>query len=198
MTLDQIRNALQSSKALPLLEFKPGLKVTPLNKMDKGDYTYTLKAPYGDVYADDFQPYFTPEEMLTLGVFEGKYINDCVSEFPKEWFEKALKANSLSPEHPNILCNYFKIKSRMSLQDWINNGWIPITKGDPDNRGWFQWYCRYYIGRRIPHVDEIQKKRWRAFKRHFAQVQKNCISGDKTCRPKQRQALLQWGYNSLI
>lgn len=163
--------------------------------MDKGQYSYVLEAEYGDhIIEGYFEPYFTPDEMLELGIFEGKYLNDCLLEFPKEWFIKALKAGTLSPNFPDIDCNYFKIKSRQALSQWVENDWI---YGD-DNRGWFQWYCRYYCGRRDPEIDEIQIKRWRKFKRHFGAVEKNCAPGDLSCRPKQRQGLLQWSYNCFI
>jgi hypothetical protein len=197
-SIEQMKNILKSPYAQPQSSFKIGKKIQPLNKMDQGSYSYTLTAQYGDVYSENFQPHLTPDEMLKLGVFEGKYLNDCLLEFPLEWFQQALQTKALAPNKPDVSCNYFKIKSRMSLQNWIQNGWIPIIDGDPDNRGWFQWYCRYYIGRRIPHVDEKQIKRWRAFNRHFGQVKKNCSSKDFKCRPKQRQALLQWAYNPFI
>ena len=175
-------------------EYKPGKTITCRNKMDDG-YVYTLTAPYGKVRIPDyFTPEFTPQEMLDLGVFEGKYLNDCQDEFPAEWFLSAKKNKTLSPARPDIRCNYFKIKSRQSLKVWEEKGWLY----GPDNRGWFQWYCRYYCGRREPEIDDIQIKRWRAFKRHYGQVQKNCPANDGVngvwCRPKQRQALLQWSY----
>lgn len=177
-------------------DFVVGKTIYCNNKMDKRNYSYVLSQPYGDVYIKDyFEPFFTPLEMLKLGVFEGKYINDCRSEFPVEWYTEA--KISVKADH-NL--NYFKIKSRQSLQVWRENGWIyPL-----DNRGWFQWYCRYYCGRRDLKVDKIQIKRWRAFKRHYAQVAKNCCNCKtcgKTkpwCRPKQRQALLQWSYNCFV
>lgn len=149
----------------------------------------------GKKFDKDFKPQLTPEAMLRLGVFEGKYLNDCRGEFPKEWYKHAKKKLSLtaSPE-----LNMFKIKSRLSLQEWRKRGWIPCCREDHDVRGWFQWYCRYWLGRRIESVDKIQIKRWRAFTRHVAQVIKNCKKGDRLCRPKQRQALLQWAYNPLI
>ena len=151
---------------------------------------YVLSAEYGTIDAGSkFEPFFSPMEMLKLGVFEGKYINDSRNEFPEEWYIDAKISKT-----PNILCNYFKVKSRQSLHDWKTNGWIYGR----DKRGWFQWYCRYYIGRRIPEIDDIQMKRWRQFKRHYGQVLKNCPAGDLTCRPKQRQALLQWSYNAFI
>lgn len=177
---------------MKIVDYHVGLKITPRNKMDHAGYAYILTAPYGRL--QEFQPYLTPAEMLAYGVFEGKYISDCRGEFPSEWYKGAC----LSPKGPDVQCNFFKIKSRQSLSTWRKNGWIPVAPNDPDNRGWFQWYCRYYIGRRIPDVDQIQIKRWRAFKRHMAQVQRNCDStGDPfACRPRQRQALLQWAYDA--
>ena len=114
----------------------------------------------------------------------------CQAEFPREWFIKA----KLSPQHPDHKQNCFKLKSRLSLQEWQRRGWII----GPDPRGWFQWYCRYYMGRRIPEIDRKQIQRWRAFNRHRAQVEYNCMYGDLDCRPRQRQALLQWAYNPFI
>lgn len=159
------------------------------DKMQQG-YEYVLSAPAGKAFAPDFTPELTPKEMLALGVFEGRYLNDCRAEFPADWFENA----KLSPDAPDITKNYFQIKSRMSLSEWRNRGWIL----EPDPRGWFQWYCRYYIGRRLPDVDAIQIKRWKAFKRHKAQVELNCLPADLLCRRRQRQALLQWAYDPFV
>lgn len=152
-------------------------------------YSYTLEAPMGENFAPTFKPYFTPQDMLNLGVFEGKYCNDCQAEFPPEWFQNA----SISPI-PDVNCNYFKIKSRQPLSVWQEKGWII----KPDPRGWFQWYCRYYLGRRIAGVDDKQIARWRAFNRHAGQIKNNCLPMDLTCRPRQRQALLQWSYDCFI
>ena len=156
------------------------------DKMQQG-YIYYYSAPMGKSFAPEFMPELTPRQMLEYGVFEGHYLNDCRQEFPQDWFEYA----KLSPDKPDIKTNFFQIKSRMSLQEWQKKGWIMA----PDPRGWFQWYCRYYMGRRIPQVDAWQIKRWRAFKRHQAQIIHNCFAFDLNCRKKQRQALLQWAYN---
>ena len=158
-----------------------------VNDKMQQDYSYEYEAPIGQGFAVDFKPAFSPQRMLELGVFEGHYLNDCQSEFPQEWFINA----HLSPEKPNIKINYFGIKSRLSLPEWQRRGWII----GPDPRGWFQWYCRYYMGRRIPDIDAVQIKRWKSFKRHAAQVRKNCLSLDLDCRRRQRQALLQWAYD---
>jgi hypothetical protein len=153
------------------------------------DYIYEIAVNPGDDFGDSFEPFFTPAEMLTMGVFEGKYCNDCRSELPSEWFSDARMA-----EWPDPGLNYFGVKSRQSLSVWRDRGWII---GD-DPRGWFQWYCRYWLGRRIPSIDIPQIKRWRAFRRHQGQVRTNCEPGDIFCRRRQRQALLQWSHDPLI
>lgn len=163
-------------------------KIIVNDKMQKG-YSYIIKAKYGDIDDPEFKPELSPPQMLKMGVFEGKYLNDCRDEFPKSWFRGA----KLSPiADPSMNC--FKIKSRQSLQEWQRKHWII----GPDVRGWFQWYCRYYMGRRIPEIDKIQIKRWKSFARHKGQILKNCKKTDLDCRPKQRQALLQWAYNPFI
>lgn len=124
-----------------------------------------------------------------MGVFEGKYLNDCRDEFPGDWFGGAKLSDTADPA-----LNYFGVKSRQPLSVWREKGWIY----GPDPRGWFQWYCRYWRGRRLPKVDAIQIRRWRAFNRHAAQVRANCDPADVFCRPRQRQALLQWAYDPLI
>jgi len=156
------------------------------DKMQQG-YEYDCVEPMGENFDFGFKPELTPKEMLSLGVFEGHYLTDCQKEFPADWFETA----QISIDKADIGKNCFKIKSRMSLGEWRRRGWII----GPDPRGWFQWYCRYYMGRRIKEIDEIQIKRWRAFRRHYAQVYKNCMAFDMDCRVEQRQALLQWAYN---
>lgn len=159
------------------------------DKMQK-DCCYELSAEMGKDFAPDFTPELSPKQMLEMGVFEGHYLTDCQQEFPKDWFVHAL----LNEKKADVSLNYFRVKSRLSLNEWQSKGWII----GPDVRGWFQWYCRYYMGRRIPDIDIIQIKRWKSFKRHKAQILKNCMIGDLNCRPRQRPALLQWAYNPLF
>ena len=160
-----------------------------VNDKMQTDYAYKLVARTGGDFADGFQPFYSPKEMLEMGVFEGKYCNDCRDEFPKSWFAKAKISDT-----PDPALNCFGIKSRQPLSVWREKGWIY----GPDPRGWFQWYCRYYLGRRLPEVDAIQIKRWRAFARHAGQIRANCDPGDIFCRPRQRQGLLQWSYDPFI
>lgn len=150
-------------------------------------YVYTLSEPMGENFHPDFNPELTPKEMLNLGVFGGKYMTDCVEEFPQDWFENARL--SIGRHDPSL--NYFGVDASESLSVWQDKGWIH----EDDPRGWFQWYCRYFLGRR-GNDDDRQIKRWRAARRHVAQIRKNCTRGDLNCRPRQRQALLHWAYDS--
>ena len=137
-----------------------------------------------------FKPQLTPKEMLEHGVFGGSYFKDKeMEEFPKSWFKKAKLSKNFDVE-----LNRFKIKSGLPREEWVKKGWI--FKEDP--LGWFQWYCRFKNGRRIARIDEIQIKRWKAFKRHVTAIKKNCEPGDIHCRRKQRQAILQWAYDPFI
>ena len=161
--------------------------VTVKDRMQKG-YRYSLVAPTGRSFDPGFKPEVTPKEMLELGVFCGKYMTDCRREFPASWFKRAKH----SPTRRDCYLNYFGVDASQPLSEWKRKGWI--YPDDP--RGWFQWYCRYYLGRRIPDEDQRQIGRWRAFQRHIAQLRANCEPGDRFCRPRQRQALLQWAYDS--
>lgn len=163
-------------------------EVTVSDSMQSG-YSYTCIAPMGDDFAPNFRPHFTPQDMLGHGVFEGKYLNDCVDEFPETWFETA-KLSAV----PDETVNYFGIKSRQPLSVWREKGWIY----GPDPRGWFQWYCRYFMGRRLDKIDQLQIARWKGFARHAGQVRANCYPGDVFCRPRQRQGLLQWSHDPFI
>ena len=161
-------------------------KVTVNDTMQK-KYSYLLIEPVGKNFAPEFKPDLTPKEMLELGVFGGKYMTDCKKEFPASWFAKA----KLSPKKKDPKVNFFKVDASQPLSVWKEKGWI--YNNDP--RGWFQWYCRYYLGRRMED-DARQIARWKAMKRHVAQIKKNCMIADFNCRTRQRQALLHWAYDA--
>jgi hypothetical protein len=151
------------------------------------DYRYELTEPAGRNFDVEFKPELTPREMLELGIFGGKYMTDCAAEFPKSWFTEA----KLCSEKHDPKLNFFGVNASQPLSVWREKGWI-----NPDDpRGWFQWYCRYYMGRRHQD-DERQIRRWKAIRRHIAQIQHNCYPRYLDCRRKQRQAVLHWAYDS--
>jgi len=159
-----------------------------VNDLMQKNYKYSLHEPIGKNFDPNFKPELTPKEMLELGVFGGKYMTDCKNEFPKDWFTKA----KLCHEFHDPKLNYFGVNASQPLSVWRKKGWIY----EEDPRGWFQWYCRYYMGRRIPEEDQRQIKRWKAMKRHISQIQKKCPPDRLDCRKVQRQALLHWAYDS--
>ena len=157
------------------------------DKMQK-NYRYELTEPVGQNFDPELDPDLSPKQMLEMGVFGGKYMTDCKDEFPKSWFAKA----KLCHEKHDPELNYFKVNASQPLSVWKAKRWIY----NDDPRGWFQWYCRYYMGRRIADEDKRQIGRWKAIRRHIGQIKNNCLPGDINCRRKQRQALLHWAYDS--
>ncbi len=164
-------------------------KIKVNDKIQK-NYVYYLTEPIGKNFYHDFKPELTPKQMLSLGIFGGRYMTDCQKEFPKEWFLKAKLYLEKKSSH-DIKLNYFGVEASQPLSYWQKKDWLHPQ----DPRGWFQWYCRYYLGRRSD--DDIRQiRRWKAIKRHIAQIKKNCAFRDMSCRKKQRQALLHWAYDS--
>ena len=155
--------------------------------MQRG-YRYELVARTGRDFDPEFRPELTPKEMLRLGVFGGKYMTDTRGEFPANWFERARLASG----RRDPALNYFGVDASQPLSVWRVKGWLHPE----DPRGWFQWYCRYYLGRRMPEEDRRQIGRWKAMRRHIGQIKRGCERGDLHCRPRQRQALLHWAYDS--
>jgi hypothetical protein len=158
-----------------------------VNDLMQQDYSYELACDIGQDFAPEFKPQLSPQQMLAMGVFGDKYMTDCSKEFPAQWFDNA----KLSSEKHDPNLNFFQIKASKPLSYWREKGWIHTD----DPRGWFQWYCRYHMGRRHED-DKRQIRRWKAMTRHISQLRNNCIKGDLLCRPRQRQALLHWAYDS--
>ena len=154
-------------------------------------YEYRCSEPLGRNFDPEFAPELSPQQMLAMGVFGGKYLRDCEAEFPADWFVNAKLAQGLPRD---ISLNYFRVDASQSLSHWRDKGWL----GCEDPRGWFQWYCRYYMGRRLGSEDQRQIKRWKAIRRHAGAIRKNCEPGDCNCRRRQRQALLHWAYDSRV
>ena len=163
-------------------------RIIIVDDLMQSNYRYQLSIPSGRCFHPAFKPQLSPKQMLQLGVFGGRYMTDCKDEFPASWFTKA----RLCPEFHDPEFNYFGINASQPLSVWQDKGWIYHE----DPRGWFQWYCRYYLGRRCPD-DERQIKRWLNMRRHISQIQKNCRKGDTQCRARQRQAVLHWAYDAI-
>ena len=163
------------------------MKTVSVNDKMQTGYTYKRIEPIGKNFEPQFIPELTPKEMLELGVFGGKYLNDCKREFPNDWFVSAKLSDT---KDANL--NYFSVNASQPLSEWVKKGWIHSQ----DPRGWFQWYCRYFTGRRTPEEDQRQIKRWSAFRRHAGAIKKYCEPYDFQCRKKQRQALLHWAYDA--
>ncbi len=158
-----------------------------VNDLMQAGYRYEVTEPAGKNFHPGFTPELSPQQMLELGVFGGRYMTDCRKEFPASWFKNA----KLCHERHEPSLNFFGVNASQPLSVWRAKGWI--YREDP--RGWFQWYCRYFLGRRCPD-DERQIRRWKAMKRHAAQLRLHCARGDQPCRRRQRQALLNWAYDS--
>jgi hypothetical protein len=186
-TMMQVLNMYGMSES----KFKPGMTIH-VNNIMQTKYSYKLSQPIGKNFDSKFNPELTPKQMLERGVFEGKYFNDQILEFPKEWFSTALKKGKLSPEGPNPKVNFMGVKSRQKLGIWKRNGWIYGN----DLRGWGEWYFRYYLGRRDPAVDKKQIGRHNGIKRFIGSLVKECDKGDMSCRPVKRQLLTNWAYDA--
>ena len=130
-----------------------------------------------------FRPKYLPAQMLEKGVFGGKMINDCMGEYPTRWYKGALKARRLSPEKKDVRVNQYGVDSGSSLADWKKSKWI---RGS-DPRGWFQWYCRYCMGRRHS-IDRWQMQRWANIQRFYLRYKR---SGGTNVT---KQLLLQWSW----
>ena len=178
--------------------YRPGMWLSGKNRMST--YKYKLSKELANKSEDlravyllkngqrrTFDPKYHPREMLAMGVFGGKILNDCLDEFPVEWFADALRKGKISPMKAREEINYFGVKSRQSLQKWRESGWIV---GD-DERGWFQWFCRYALGRRDKEVDTVQMKRWASIRRW------KTISDRNPNNKKIKQLLLQWSWPCL-
>ena len=165
------------------------VKIIRVDEEYQTGYEYTLSEPEGENFDSEFQPDLTPAEMLQLGIFGGSYFKSVPKEFPSAWFQGVVFSTT---DNPDKDLNYFGVNASQPLQVWQKKGWIY----EEDPLGWVLWYFRYYLGRRIPEEDARQIKRWKAINRHIAQVKKACQPGDETCRPRQRQAILHWAYDS--
>ena len=147
-----------------------------------------------------FNPMLSPREMLNKGIFGGPYFSELIdlSAFPQDWFkgldEIYYRSSKYRPE-----VNYFKVKSGQSQKEWEEKGWM--HKDDP--RGWFEWYCKYFMGRRHED-DQRQINRWLSFcgpKGRWRNIiykkiyEAKCeIDDSEAISRRVQQSLLHWSY----
>ena len=147
-----------------------------------------------------FNPKLTPKEMLARGVFGGTYFSEIISykDYPEDWFTDLHPDQYCSNKYRSAV-NYFGVKSGQSQKEWEKKGWIHAD----DPRGWFEWYCKYFLGRR--HEDDVRQiKRWLAFcgpkgrwrTAIYARIEKSgCpVKNALSVSPRIQQSLLHWSY----
>ncbi|XP_056602010.1 uncharacterized protein zgc:113208 [Triplophysa dalaica] len=158
----------------------------------------------------EFTPSMTPKEVLQAGSFGGTYFRpiyssvtkqhykDVWQELPKDWLEGLTISSQVASSTYRENVNTYKVKCGGSLEMWESSGWI--VPQDP--YGWFQWYCRFYQGRRTQD-DERQISRWAKCAGVRGRWRNNLItkvvrSGCKydnfSVSPVVRQTLQHWGY----
>ena len=159
-----------------------------------------------------FKPNVGPKSVFRKGAFGGTYFRTidsgvtgkthhgktAIREYPDDWFKGFdIEKKVISSKYDKKV-NKYGVKCGSSLEDWENNDWI--IKQDP--YGWFQWYCRYSLGRRTTD-DERQIKRWLGLAGPNGRFRKRLMNliiskrkgyNDPSVSPVIRQVLLHWGY----
>ncbi|CAE7766740.1 unnamed protein product, partial [Symbiodinium pilosum] len=130
------------------------------------------------------------------GIF-GREVDIDYSEFPASWFRRVPENFYISRRYC-AATNKYGVKSGQDQAAWESKGWIH----QQDPRGWFQWYCRFYQGRRSSD-DQRQVQRWKAcagFTGRWRNQLCSRINGsgrafnDPSVAPVIRQTLLHWAY----
>lgn len=148
----------------------------------------------------EFYPYLTPTDILKNGAFGGSYFG--VEELEGDYDYQSLFQETLADVSPHLYLgnkykpkmNMFKIRSGMNYDYWTEMNWM--HKDDP--YGWFEWYLKYYNGRRHSD-DDRQIRRWQDFcgvngrwrKRIYKRIYE---TNDWQISPRIQQSLLHWGY----
>ena len=149
----------------------------------------------------DFYPMLTPREMVEAGAFGGCYFGLVIEEYTdynyQELFDyhfKGLDTSLYLGETYKPKLNKHKIRSGMSYEYWKEMKWMH----EDDPYGWFEWYCKYSMGRRHPD-DDRQIRRWQDFCGHNGRWRKRIYgrikeTNNRDVSPRIQQSLLHWGY----
>jgi hypothetical protein len=187
----------------------------PLPKRDKKTGMLTFQAGENDelkTMLKDFHPNRTPEEVLRAGSFGGTYFRPITSAVTNmrynakdvlkdtvdpSWIKGLDSKTLLTSSTYRNQVNKFGVKCGGSLGMWESSGWI----SECDPYGWFQWYCRFYMGRRCSD-DARQISRWLKcagpkgrFRSQLCNkiLAVNTTPDDRSISPVIRQTLLHWG-----
>ena len=152
----------------------------------------------------NFSPNKTPVEIINEGAFGGTYFRDIYSGVNGKWYRNSWKEFEFledidpklySSNYYNVKVNKYGVKCGTSLRFLENKGWM----NGQDPFGWFQWFCRYHLGRR--NIDDSRQiKRWLGIVNRFKGIlvkmikDKSTKFDDVSVLPKIRQILLHWGY----
>lgn len=153
-------------------------------------------------WPDKFHPNLAPRDCIRAGMLSGTYFSrtDLISvgEFPVDWFE-GLDPDTYSGDRERNEVNMYGVHAGTSQADWERAGWMHSD----DPRGWFQWYCRYWRGRRHED-DERQIDRWARFasvergrwtRTLYGKIRSAGVPvDDGSISPVIRQSLLHWAY----
>ena len=160
----------------------------------------------------EFLPNVSPKDVFKKGAFGGTYFRpiyssitnkhyfskNVINEYPKSWFTGLTIDKQVTSSNYDKSINKYNVKCGSSLEEWEDAGWI--HKQDP--YGWFQWYCRFYRGRRT-NDDRRQIDRWLKLAGPKGRFRKRLINmihkkkakyNDYSVSPVIRQVLLHWGY----
>lgn len=163
----------------------------------------------------DFKPNLTPDEVLRMGSFGGVYLKPMTSsvtkksygdkiyeEYPISWVEGIDPEKMLTNDKYDPSLNFYGVKSGSQLgfsrHDWEKEGLIKAQ----DPHGWFQWYARFFMGRRTKD-DERQIGQWKEMAGEDSPLRKELVQAilkagknwdDKSVKPDLRQELQHWGY----
>jgi len=159
----------------------------------------------------EFKPNLSPHQILKMGAFGGTYFRpiyssvtkkhykseDVIKEYPKSWFKGIDIEKMVTSSKYDKKVNKYGVKCGSELEDWEKSGWMH----EQDPYGWFQWYCRFYMGRRIKEEDDRQISRWlglgRFKNRLYGMIEKKKgieSLNDITISPVIRQVLQHWAY----
>jgi len=200
---DQIKsdNSKQVSEKPPLAEFE--ITATAPTRDKNGVF----------VFEDfpEFSPNLSPKEVLSMGSFGGTYFRPIYSgvtkqkygsevwkELPEDWLQGLNIKSQVSCSVYDPKVNNYGVKCGASLEEWEGSGWI--VKQDP--YGWFQWYCRFFQGRRTED-DTRQVGRWARcagatgrWKNNLISkiVKAGCAWDNYGVSPVVRQTLQHWAY----